>query len=306
MAFATDASGEYAFEDLGPGDYIVCEVLKSGWVQTFPASGDDCSFDTALGSEGHAFSGTSGTDHLNNDFGNFELVEKRGTKFEDIDGDGDIAEDAANDLEGWDIKIWADDGTDPGVLDAGDTFIETATTDADGNYEFDELGPGSFIVCEVLEPGWIQTYPVTGTADCSSDSTLGAQACQSMISDLGPIYWARKSAALNDRTKQHLDELAQIAKRCTSMVIEVHGHADATGSADVSRRLSKERALAVAKYLIAAGVEAHRLVAIGHGADAPIVTGDAQESMTCNRRIEFSLQRSEGGPKLSEILRGLH
>jgi outer membrane protein OmpA-like peptidoglycan-associated protein len=90
------------------------------------------------------------------------------------------------------------------------------------------------------------------------------------------------------------------------MVIEVHGHADATGSADVSRRLSKERALAVAKYLIAAGVEAHRLVAIGHGADAPIVTGDAQESMTCNRRIEFSLQRSEGGPKLSEILRGLH
>lgn len=136
-------------------------------------------------------------------------------------------------------------------------------------------------------------------------ATLGAQACQEMINDLGPIYWARKTAALSDRTRHHLDELATIAKRCVSMVIEVHGHADAAGSPDTSKRLSEQRARAVADYLIRLGVEAHRVVAIGHGADSPIVTGDAQESMTCNRRIEFSLQGSQGGPKLSEILRDL-
>jgi hypothetical protein len=171
---ATDANGDYEFPDLGPGDYIVCEVLQNGWVQTAPASGADCSFDSSLGPVGYAFSGASGTDHENNDFGNFELVEKRGTKFEDSDGDGNIAEDSANVLSGWEIRIYEDDGD--GVLESGELASAVSdTTDGNGDYEFANLGPGSYIVCEVLQSGWVQTHPVSGTADCSVDSALGAE-----------------------------------------------------------------------------------------------------------------------------------
>jgi len=38
----TDASGNYSFTGLPDGTYTVCEVLQSGWTQTFPSSGASC------------------------------------------------------------------------------------------------------------------------------------------------------------------------------------------------------------------------------------------------------------------------
>jgi SdrD B-like domain len=38
----TDASGNYTFTGLPDGTYTVCEVVQSGWQQTFPGSGDTC------------------------------------------------------------------------------------------------------------------------------------------------------------------------------------------------------------------------------------------------------------------------
>ena len=44
--------------------------------------------------------------------------------------------------------------------DASGNVVATTTSDANGNYEFDNLFPGSFMVSEVLMPGWTQTQPV--------------------------------------------------------------------------------------------------------------------------------------------------
>ena len=38
----TDASGNYTFTGLPDGTYTVCELVQSGWQQTFPGSGDTC------------------------------------------------------------------------------------------------------------------------------------------------------------------------------------------------------------------------------------------------------------------------
>ncbi len=38
----TDASGRYAFTGLPSGTYTICEVVQSGWRQTFPPSGAPC------------------------------------------------------------------------------------------------------------------------------------------------------------------------------------------------------------------------------------------------------------------------
>jgi outer membrane protein OmpA-like peptidoglycan-associated protein len=135
--------------------------------------------------------------------------------------------------------------------------------------------------------------------------TLGGQACQSMIQDVGPIYWTRSTTQLDGASRKRLDALAAIAGRCSSMVIEIHGHSDASGTPATNRRLSERRALAIADYLIAAGVEARRLITIGHGAEAPIVGGDQPESMACNRRIEFTVRDTSGGHSLSQILESL-
>jgi hypothetical protein len=69
-------TGEYSFEGLAPGSYKVCEVLESGWTQTF------ASVPTTNGSPASSEEGpdcqtvnidTSGEDNTKN-FGNFELV----------------------------------------------------------------------------------------------------------------------------------------------------------------------------------------------------------------------------------------
>ncbi len=136
--------------------------------------------------------------------------------------------------------------------------------------------------------------------------TVGGAACQSMIQDVGPIYWTRATTQLDSASRKRLDALAAIANRCSSLVIEIHGHSDTSGTPATNRRLSERRALAIADYLIAAGVEAARLIAIGHGSEAPIVAGDQPESMACNRRIEFSAHNASEGPNLSQILESLH
>jgi hypothetical protein len=48
--------------------------------------------------------------------------------------------------------------------------------------------------------------------------------------------------------------------------IEVHGYSDASGPVQVRRRLSERRAQAVLDYLVGAGIDANRIVAVGHGA----------------------------------------
>ncbi len=44
------------------------------------------------------------------------------------------------------VELYRDDGTTPGVFDAGDTYFSFRTTNASGYYRFDDLGGGDYIV----------------------------------------------------------------------------------------------------------------------------------------------------------------
>jgi hypothetical protein len=82
---------------------------------------------------------------------------KAGDKWEDISNYGfwDPGELGAS---GWTIVLLETDGT----------VVETATTDANGHYEFNMLLPGhDYVVCEVLQIGYTQTWPTSG-ADCDA------------------------------------------------------------------------------------------------------------------------------------------
>lgn len=83
-----------------------------------------------------------------------------GNKYEDMDGDGDIAEDTGNPLSDWEIRLWRDEDGD-GLLDeTQDMLVATTTTDPNGYYMFNGLSDGVYHVQEVLEPGWTQSYPL--------------------------------------------------------------------------------------------------------------------------------------------------
>ena len=154
----TDAgTGVYSISNLAPGDYIVCEVSQPDWVQTAPGGTDECAGSGTLGADGWAITLMSGQTDLGNDFGNFQLLDKTGSKYVDDEGDGSITGDSKY-TGGWTINIYRDDGDN--TLDLGDTVTSTVT-DGSGNYAFNNLGPGTYFVCEATVSDWIQTFPNT-------------------------------------------------------------------------------------------------------------------------------------------------
>jgi hypothetical protein len=81
----------------------------------------------------------------------------RGAKFHDFDRDG-TRDPGEPGLAHWQVYL---DENGNGALDAGEP---TGVTDADGNYEFTNVVPGTHVVREVVQPGWVATRPGAGGA----------------------------------------------------------------------------------------------------------------------------------------------
>jgi Ca2+-binding RTX toxin-like protein len=133
----TDTSGNYSFTNLNSSTgYNVREVQQAGWTQTTanPAT-------VNLG---------SGESRSNVNFGNFQNISISGSKFNDLNNNGVL--DAQEPLlPNWQIFL---DANSDDSLNGGEV---NTTTDSLGGYSFTNLGPGTYRVREVNQPGWTRT-----------------------------------------------------------------------------------------------------------------------------------------------------
>jgi OmpA-OmpF porin, OOP family len=114
--------------------------------------------------------------------------------------------------------------------------------------------------------------------------------CQKLLNEAantGIIQFERNKAELQTASFSTLDKLAEIAGRCPKTRIEIGGHTDGRGSAELNQRLSEQRAQSVAGYLSRKGVDENRLFPIGYGPSRPVASNDTDEDRARNRRIEF-------------------
>jgi outer membrane protein OmpA-like peptidoglycan-associated protein len=115
-------------------------------------------------------------------------------------------------------------------------------------------------------------------------------ACQDQlkkVAGIGPVHFRVGSAELDNASHALLDGVANAAKACPEVTIEIAGHASSEGGGERNQRLSTERARSVLAYLLKAGIEETRLGAVGYGATRPIAPNDSNANMARNRRIEF-------------------
>lgn len=142
--------------------------------------------------------------------------------------------------------------------------------------------------------GEVVSAPV---ADAPSEPATAQEvtACQDNIDGLMAgkvINFASGSATIAADGLAVVSEVAEALSGCDGMAIAVGGHTDATGSAEVNQRLSKERADSVAAALAERGIAAERITATGYGSAQPVMEGTGAAANAANRRIEFDLSTS--------------
>lgn len=108
--------------------------------------------------------------------------------------------------------------------------------------------------------------------------------------DVTIVRFALNSASLGEMMKRLLVEKAEILRAHPSLSIAIVGHADDGGTDEQNQVLSERRADAVRSYLIARGIEAHRLSAAGMGRIDPVRAGRGDPVRSRNRRVEFDVR----------------
>lgn len=107
------------------------------------------------------------------------------------------------------------------------------------------------------------------------------------------IQFETGKAVILKKSYPILNEIAKVFIDNPTYIIEVQGHTDNVGNAEVNMNLSEKRAQAVRDYLIKAGVQAERMTAHGYGSTEPIADNSTKAGRAKNRRVEFKITFEE-------------
>lgn len=103
------------------------------------------------------------------------------------------------------------------------------------------------------------------------------------------IFFATDSAVIESTSRPALDEAVELLQQHPEIAVRIVGHTDDVGDRAHNLVLSRDRAQAVADYLVRHGVASHRLEVEGVGPDHPLVPNVDERARARNRRIEFVL-----------------
>ncbi len=95
------------------------------------------------------------------------------------------------------------------------------------------------------------------------------------------------SAEFTAGSVTYLDGIVAMLVAAPASTVEVGGHTDSSGPADLNRDLSRRRAESVRRYLLDHGIAADRVAAVGYGEDYPIADNATAEGRAANRRVEL-------------------
>ena len=143
-------------------------------------------------------------------------------------------------------------------------------TDKDGVNDEDDkcpsvAGPASNMGCPEIEKAVIEKVNFTAKS----------------------IQYGTNSAKILPASFKSLNELATLLNADNTLMIDISGHSDNTGSAVTNKELSQLRAESVKTYLLGKGITENRIKAIGYGLEKPIADNKTAEGRAKNRRTEM-------------------
>jgi len=161
--------GAFWFDGLAPGSYVVREEVPELWKQSYPGGGTQ-QHQVVVSGPGSVVGTWQDTESPN--FGNYQQARLSGAKWDDRIRDGQWDTSAETGLPGWVIQAYRDANGDH-VLDGAELAEGPAASQATntvGQYEL-MLDPGDYVVVEIRQNGWIQSFPEVSAFDASVDLT---------------------------------------------------------------------------------------------------------------------------------------
>lgn len=104
-----------------------------------------------------------------------------------------------------------------------------------------------------------------------------------------PSFNPDRPSMLMPITLGPISRVAKLVEGDAKTAVLVLGHADSSGKDDTNRKLSQERAGAVAAIFRLSGLQRDRLYLKGLGSDMPRAANDSQQGRALNRRVEMIL-----------------
>ncbi len=106
--------------------------------------------------------------------------------------------------------------------------------------------------------------------------------------DVSQVAFQPGSISFTTESDDALAQLLSLLRQHPDGRVRIEGHTDNTGPDAVNLRVSRDRAAAVANYLMARGIPADQLVVTGYGSTQPIADNTTDQGRTQNRRIEIN------------------
>ena len=92
---------------------------------------------------------------------------------------------------------------------------------------------------------------------------------------------------IKPESKPIIDQIVKMMDSNPGLKISLEGHTDNVGNPQSNKTLSDNRAKAVFSAIVAQGIGANRLSALGHGQDKPIADNKTEDGRAKNRRVEL-------------------
>lgn len=141
----------------------------------------------------------------------------------------------------------------------------------------EEVEYNTIEIPELYEGEFFDTMEVTITYEMPKSYTLNS------------LQFETGKATLKTESYVLLADLIEIMHLKPGMKIEISGHTDSDGEDASNLTLSQQRANAVKTYLISKGINASRIVAIGHGETRPVAENTTSVGKAKNRRTEIRI-----------------